>query len=122
MIPATHFFTSFSFHYGQDTHSPSPLSPQSLWRFDKSFTNHLNVGVALPRYANITTQPKHLDSVFRWGFGSTLLQLVDHTRISQTQRDTIRVTSKKRDDLQEVMSLLKGQDLEIPLQFDNFRD
>jgi uncharacterized protein YajQ (UPF0234 family) len=41
---------------------------------------------------------------------------------SQTQGDTIRVTSKKRDDLQEVMSLLKGQDLEIPLQFDNFRD
>ena len=41
---------------------------------------------------------------------------------SQTQGDTIRVTSKKRDDLQEVMSLLKGQDLEIPVQFNNFRD
>lgn len=41
---------------------------------------------------------------------------------SQTQGDSIRVTSKKRDDLQQVMSMLKGADLEIPLQFNNFRD
>ena len=41
---------------------------------------------------------------------------------SQTQGDTVRVTGKKRDDLQAVMSLLKGMDLEIPLQFNNFRD
>jgi uncharacterized protein YajQ (UPF0234 family) len=41
---------------------------------------------------------------------------------SQTQGDTVRVTGKKRDDLQAVMTLLKGMDLEIPLQFNNFRD
>ena len=41
---------------------------------------------------------------------------------SQTQGDTVRVTGKKRDDLQAVISLLKGADLEIPLQFENFRD
>lgn len=41
---------------------------------------------------------------------------------SQTQGDTVRVTGKKRDDLQAVMTLLKGADLEIPLQFNNFRD
>jgi cyclic-di-GMP-binding protein len=41
---------------------------------------------------------------------------------SQTQGDSVRVTGKKRDDLQAVMSLLKGTDLEIPLQFNNFRD
>ena len=39
---------------------------------------------------------------------------------SQTQGDTVRVTGKKRDDLQAVMALLKGADLEIPLQFNNF--
>lgn len=39
------------------------------------------------------------------------------------QEDTIRVTGKKRDDLQAVMQLLKGmEDLEMPLQFNNFRD
>ncbi|MFN8021624.1 MAG: YajQ family cyclic di-GMP-binding protein [Acidimicrobiales bacterium] len=41
---------------------------------------------------------------------------------SQTQGDTVRVTGKKRDDLQAVITLLKGADLEIPLQFNNFRD
>ena len=41
---------------------------------------------------------------------------------SQTQGDTVRVTGKKRDDLQDVIALLKGADLGIPLQFENFRD
>jgi uncharacterized protein YajQ (UPF0234 family) len=41
---------------------------------------------------------------------------------SQTQGDSIRVNSKKRDDLQSVITLLKGADLGIPLQFENFRD
>ena len=41
---------------------------------------------------------------------------------SQTQGDTVRVTGKKRDDLQGVIALLKGADLEIPLQFNNVRD
>ena len=41
---------------------------------------------------------------------------------SQTQGDSVRVTGKKRDDLQTIISLLKGADLEIPLQFENFRD
>jgi len=41
---------------------------------------------------------------------------------SQTQGDTVRVTGKKRDDLQAVIALLKSADLEIPLQFENFRD
>jgi uncharacterized protein YajQ (UPF0234 family) len=41
---------------------------------------------------------------------------------SQTQGEQIRVTGKKRDDLQETMALLKSSDLEVPLQFENFRD
>ncbi|MEN9822587.1 MAG: YajQ family cyclic di-GMP-binding protein [Ilumatobacteraceae bacterium] len=41
---------------------------------------------------------------------------------SQTQGDTVRVNGKKRDDLQAVIALLKGADLGIPLQFNNFRD
>ena len=41
---------------------------------------------------------------------------------SQTQGETVRVSSKKRDHLQEVMALLKGGDIGIPLQFNNFRD
>ncbi len=41
---------------------------------------------------------------------------------SQTQGDQVRVTGKKRDDLQTVIASLKEADLELPLQFQNFRD
>jgi len=38
------------------------------------------------------------------------------------QGDQLRVTGKKRDDLQQVMQLLRDAKLGIPLQFNNFRD
>jgi uncharacterized protein YajQ (UPF0234 family) len=41
---------------------------------------------------------------------------------SQAQGDQLRVTGKKRDDLQAVIAALKEADLGIPLQFTNFRD
>ncbi|MCW4454457.1 YajQ family cyclic di-GMP-binding protein [Flavobacterium sp. MXW15] len=41
---------------------------------------------------------------------------------TQINGDKLRVTGKKRDDLQEVIALLKKADFELPLQFDNFRD
>jgi cyclic-di-GMP-binding protein len=41
---------------------------------------------------------------------------------AQINGEKLRVTGKKRDDLQEVMALLKKTDIELPLQFENFRD
>jgi cyclic-di-GMP-binding protein len=41
---------------------------------------------------------------------------------AQIQGDQLRVTGKKRDDLQQVMALLRGADLAQPVQFTNFRD
>ena len=41
---------------------------------------------------------------------------------SQTQGDQLRVTGKKRDVLQEVISSLKESNFDIPLNFVNFRD
>ena len=38
------------------------------------------------------------------------------------QGDQIRVTGKKRDDLQEVIAFLRAAKLELPVQFENFRD
>jgi cyclic-di-GMP-binding protein len=38
------------------------------------------------------------------------------------QGDKVRVTGKKRDDLQEVIQMLNDEKLEMPLQYDNFRD
>ena len=41
---------------------------------------------------------------------------------SQTQGDQVRVSGKKKDDLQAVITALKGEDFGIPLQFRNYRD
>ena len=41
---------------------------------------------------------------------------------AQINGEKLRVSAKKRDDLQDVMALLKKSDIELPLQFENFRD
>jgi len=41
---------------------------------------------------------------------------------AQINGEKLRVTAKKRDDLQDVMALLKKSNIELPLQFENFRD
>lgn len=38
------------------------------------------------------------------------------------QGDKVRVSGKKRDDLQEAIKLLKDADVDLPLQYENFRD
>lgn len=38
------------------------------------------------------------------------------------QGEQVRITGKKRDDLQEAIALLRSKELGMPLQFDNFRD
>lgn len=38
------------------------------------------------------------------------------------QGEQVRVTGKKRDDLQQVMAMLNAADIDMPLQFNNFRD
>jgi uncharacterized protein YajQ (UPF0234 family) len=38
------------------------------------------------------------------------------------QGDKLRVSGKKRDDLQNVIAMLKETDIELPLQYENFRD
>jgi uncharacterized protein YajQ (UPF0234 family) len=41
---------------------------------------------------------------------------------AQIQGDKVRVTGKKRDDLQEAIALLRKTEFDVPLQFNNFRD
>lgn len=41
---------------------------------------------------------------------------------AQIQGEQLRVTAKKRDDLQATMAMLKGAELGLPMQFQNFRD
>ena len=41
---------------------------------------------------------------------------------AQIQGDQVRVTGKKRDDLQQAIALLRQADIGVPLQYTNFRD
>lgn len=54
-----------------------------------------------------------------------LVKLIKDSKIkvqSAIQGEKIRVTGKKRDDLQQIMGLLRENKQELPLQFNNFRD
>ena len=54
-----------------------------------------------------------------------LVKLVKQAKLKvqvAIQGDQLRVTGKKRDDLQEVIGRLKEADVDLPLQFVNFRD
>jgi uncharacterized protein YajQ (UPF0234 family) len=54
-----------------------------------------------------------------------IIKLVKEAKIKvQTaiQGEKLRVTGKKRDDLQQAIALIKGADLGQPFQFENFRD
>ena len=57
--------------------------------------------------------------------GRMINQAVKSSKIkvqSSIQGDTVRISGKKRDDLQSIMAEIKSLDLELPLQFKNFRD
>jgi len=57
--------------------------------------------------------------------GRKLVKKVKDSKIkvqASIQGDQVRVNGKKRDDLQSVIALLKGEDFGLPLQFKNFRD
>lgn len=54
-----------------------------------------------------------------------LVKMIKDSKVkvqAQVQGDQVRVTGKKRDDLQQVIALLREADIGAPLQFNNFRD
>lgn len=58
-------------------------------------------------------------------FSKKIIKLIKDKKLkvqTQVQGEQVRVTGKKRDDLQSVMAMLREEDLELPLQFNNFRD
>ncbi|MDB6106050.1 MAG: nucleotide-binding protein [Gammaproteobacteria bacterium] len=79
--------------------------------------------------AQITLATAQQAVVFKQGIdqeaGRKISRLIKDSKLKVTaalQGDKVRVTGKSRDDLQQVMQLLRGSKLETPLQFNNFRD
>ena len=53
-----------------------------------------------------------------------IVKIIKDTKLkvqAQIQDEQVRVTGKKRDDLQQVMKILRETDIDMPLQFNNFR-
>ena len=67
------------------------------------------------------TLKQGLDSLF----AKKIVKLIKDKKLkvqAAIQGDKVRVTGKHRDDLQEVIQMLRNEKLEMPLQYDNFRD
>ena len=76
-----------------------------------------------------TLSSAHQEVVLRHGIdpetGKRITRLVKDSRLkvqASLQGDKVRVTGKQRDDLQAAIALLRGAKLDVPLQFNNFRD
>lgn len=85
-----------------------------------------SLDVAEPETANMRARQK---VTVRQGIDKDLakkiVKLIKESKLkvqSAIQGDQVRVTGKKRDDLQQVMGMLKEQKLGLPLQYTNFRD
>jgi cyclic-di-GMP-binding protein len=76
-----------------------------------------------------TLSAAHQEVILRHGIdqetGKKITRLVKDSKLkvqASIQGDKVRITGKQRDDLQAAMTLLRGAKLDVPLQFNNFRD
>ena len=89
----------------------------------------IDVACMKPEEPEIALNKARQKIILRHGIDSDnarkIVKLVKDAKLkvqSQIQGEQVRVTGKKRDDLQDVIALLKGSELGLPLQFTNFRD
>ena len=83
--------------------APGPIQPAARSTYRMSI--HLNHGISEEKARELTKFVKGL---------GTKVQ-------SQVQGEQVRITGKKKDDLQSVMKAVKEKDFGLPLQFTNFR-
>ena len=99
------------------------------------FCNHCVKRGVVTAGADIEDKPVHsgktysLTMTFKQGIdqptAKEIVKLIKEHKLkaqASIQGEKIRVTGKKRDDLQECIALLKKSEIELPLQFENFRD
>ena len=89
----------------------------------------IDVACMKPEEPEITLSKARQKIVLRHGIDADnarkIVKLVKEAKLklqAQVQGDQVRVTGKKRDELQDAIALLKKVELGLPLQFQNFRD
>jgi cyclic-di-GMP-binding protein len=77
----------------------------------------------------ITLSAAHQEVVLRHGIdpesGRQIARLIKDSKLkvqASVQGEKVRISGKQRDELQAAIALLRGAKLEVPLQFNNFRD
>lgn len=86
---------------------------------------NLNVGSAEDAAGGTRRQKIGLQNGIPTDIAKELVKRIKKLKLkvqSQIQDDQVRVSGKKRDDLQAVIQLLREHDLDLPLQYINFRD
>lgn len=99
------------------------------------FRNHCTKRDVSAAGVDMEEKPVHsgktwsLNMTFKQGIeqavAKDIVKLIKDSKIkvqTSIQGDKVRVTGKKRDELQETIAMLKKSDIKIPLQFDNFRE
>jgi len=96
---------------------------------DKLGRRKIDVGAMKPEEPEVALNNTQQKIVLRNGIDSDharkIVKSIKDSKLkvqASIQGEQVRVTGKKRDDLQAVMQLLKKADLGQPLQFTNFRD
>lgn len=104
---------------------------QQMFDILSSSLHKNNIDIECLERGELTQSGKQVkqDITVRTGLDSLLckklVKLIKDSKLkvqAQIQGDQVRVTGKKRDDLQNVMALLREADIEMPLQYSNFRD
>jgi len=75
--------------------------------------------------AKTAKQPVSIQEGIDKEMAKKIVKLIKDSKLrvqASIQGEQVRVSGKKRDDLQQVMQMLKQAELGIPLQFNNFRD
>ena len=97
--------------------------------YQKFAKRGIDVGCLQESEIEISGQRVHQQIVVRQGvdkeLARKLVKKVKDSKIkvqASIQGEQVRVTGKKRDDLQSVIAMLKEGDFDLPLQFKNFRD
>lgn len=85
----------------------------------------IQLGTPVPASGGTVRQQLDLQKGIASDKARELVKLVKDAKLkvqAAIQGEQVRVTAKKRDDLQAVIQLLKKQDLDLAMQFVNFRD
>jgi hypothetical protein len=111
--------------------APSEFQVQQMYSIltDKLARRKIDVAAMTPEDPQIALHKTQQKVVMKNGVDTEharkIVKVIKESKIkvqASIQGEQVRVTGKKRDDLQEVMQLLRKSDIGLPLQFTNFRD